>query len=164
MGVRPNYVCLPLSDCLYLAAHVCLWGCGEWLNCTREYARVCEQVASFFFFSFLQCMRLRLHNHADSLSHTTPTTHHSSLPASPRPRCHLSTREAFPQHTANKVGQVRGWALFLSESNFQVAPTGKQVPAASDNETITRSFPPPLTSAGLLPYVPVHHEHCPTSA
>lgn len=32
--VRPNYVCLPLSDCLYLAAHVCLWGSGGWLNCT----------------------------------------------------------------------------------------------------------------------------------
>lgn len=40
--VRPNYVCLLLSDCLYLAAHVCLRGCGELLNCTGEC--VCAQV------------------------------------------------------------------------------------------------------------------------
>lgn len=75
----------------------------------------------------------------------TPFTHHSSIPL----RCHLSTPEAFPEHTTNKVGQVHGWALFLSESNFQEVPTGKRVPAASDNRTMTRSFPSPLTSAEL---------------
>lgn len=48
--------------------------------------------------------------------------------------CHLSTREAFPEHTANKVGQVRGSALFLSESNFQEVPTGKRVPAPETKE------------------------------
>lgn len=38
---RPNYACLPLSDCLYLATHVCMWGCRGWLNCTGERESVC---------------------------------------------------------------------------------------------------------------------------
>lgn len=116
---------------------MCLWGCGGWLNCTRECECGCVWCTGSF--CCFVCVT------ASQNTTRTPFTHHSCIPL----RCHLSTPEAFPEHTTNKVGQVHGWALFLSESNFQEVPTGKRVPAASDNRTMTRSFPSPLTSAEL---------------
>lgn len=124
---------------------------------------VCECVCvyRFIFRSVCVCAFYNISKHYSDPSHhpntpllLSPSTHHSSLPL----HCHLSTREAFPEHTANKVGQVRGWALFLSESNFQEVPTGKRASVPQTMEPWQGVSPPPLTSAELLTNAPVQQE------
>lgn len=142
-----------LCQIVYTWLHLCV--CGDVEDGKNAPERVCvrERQSVCVLVHFLPW--LKLHNRADSPHQALTLLHHSSLP----PLCHPTTRKAFPEHTANKVGQVCGWTLFLSESNFQVVPTSKQGPAALNNGAITRSPSlPPLTSAGLLPYIHVKQE------
>lgn len=119
-GADPGYrspaqLCLPASVRLFIPGCTCvfvgMWSvaklhrgecaCVHVFVCAGSFISVCLPFAAF----------------------QTPSTPHF-LPLC----CHLSTREAFPKHNTNKVGQVHSLALFLSESNFQVVPTGKRVP------------------------------------
>lgn len=157
----PAQLCLPASVRLFIPGCTCVF-VGMW-RVAKLHRGVCECVCvyRFIFRSVCVCAFYNISKHYSDPSHhpntpllLSPSTHHSSLPL----HCHLSTREAFPEHTANKVGQVRGWALFLSESNFQEVPTGKRASVPQTMEPWQGVSPPPLTSAELLTNAPVQQE------
>ena len=154
----PAQLCLPASVRLFIPGCTCVF-VGMWRVAKLHRGLyecvcvcVCVCVRKFIFFAMCVCAFYNISNPPSPQT----STHHSPLP----PHRHLPTREAFPEHTANKVGQVHGWALFLSESNFQEVPTGKLVPVPQTMKPWQGVSPSPLTSAELpLPMPCCCQEH-----